>query len=1163
MKLFHVIQAALVATALVSIPASAQDLFALPAATDSSANNQAVNFSPTTLKVQGQFVVGPGAYRIISNIDSSKYYVLSSDAQAPLTTVTQNGSVVKTIPGIYSGVSGAVLTPDGATLYAISAGGLFAFNTSNDQPITLPQQTTNYIAVDVDASLDSTKLFAILSSSFNSKLRVISNSTHLLLTELLLPATPTSVTVGPNGLVYVSALNVIVEVDPNSFLILHEYTIAGTPGKLAFSPDGRYAIANNTVTGPSVTAVTLIDLQAHAVVGSVDNSALASGSYLNSIWPISAGQALGYAASAGQLYTITYSPLSIAPSTLLPQNKPPVDVTVSGDLAFGSHTTTASLFYATSSTLVQIAIASGAATESVFTPDYVQSLSSTSPALTGTPAGLLLYGNNQQLVLGAASQPIVVRAVDAQGNPLSGVAVQFVPPAGVAIQNTQVTTNMLGYASTTFTAPLVSGTLAIQANVAGGLTAAFSHNVGSAGPGGVPAALSVVAGQGQLGYEVTLASAGGSPLSVLVTDINGVPVPGAEVDFNLAQGNGSLVLFQSNGQVVTFNHLQVNTDSTGVASIDMVTPAIQNLYPGFDQEVINASLANGLSTPIYFTTISHREGVTVTLKAPLVGTNYSGPAGSIIKSAFKYQIVSSAGPGIPNVSMVIIPSGDPAKTPSGACAGTPLSDGDGVLTCDLVLNGVLGSSQIVPQVGYFVHSLPFNITITAGPPSKFAIVQGNTQSGKGGTVLPLALIARLEDSYGNLLPKIPVTWSVVSGSAAITQSTTITNSYADTLAYLTLGATPGNVIVAVTAGTGANAATGIFTATVLVTPGNIASVSGDTQSANLNQPFGAPLVARALDNEVVPVPVPGATISFAVVSGDVTLSAPSAITDVNGNGGVNVTAGSAVGPVVVSATYAGFTTLFHLNVTNNPANIQFQNGASFQVTGANPGAIAPGEIVTIIGDSLTTGVQGVLTPGSGLATELGGVQVLFGGIPAPLFAVVNSNGNQQINALVPFELGAATSTSVTISNSAGSTTLTNIPVQPLSPGFFQFVLNGQSLMVAVRASDGQYLSPLNPAKPGDTVIAFVNGLGQATPALTSSAPGSSELVTAPITITVNGEPAANVTAQYQSQAYGLYLVWFTLPSDLNGGVYPVTLSAVGSDTNVYSAQSTFIAVSGN
>ena len=188
-----------------------------------------------------------------------------------------------------------------------------------------------------------------------------------------------------------------------------------------------------------------------------------------------------------------------------------------------------------------------------------------------------------------------------------------------------------------------------------------------------------MAGQGQLGYEVTLASAGGSPLSVLVTDINGVPVPGAEVDFNLAQGNGSLVLFQSNGQVVTFNHLQVNTDSTGVASIDMVTPAIQNLYPGFDQEVINASLPNGLSTPIYFTTISHREGVTVTLKAPLVGTNYSGPAGSIIKSAFKYQIVSSAGPGIPNVSMVIIPSGDPAKTPSGACAGTPLSDGDGVL----------------------------------------------------------------------------------------------------------------------------------------------------------------------------------------------------------------------------------------------------------------------------------------------------------------------------------------------------------------------------------------------------------------------------------------------------------------------------------------------------
>ena len=71
------------------------------------------------------------------------------------------------------------------------------------------------------------------------------------------------------------------------------------------------------------------------------------------------------------------------------------------------------------------------------------------------------------------------------------------------------------------------------------------------------------------------------------------------------------------------------------------------------------------------------------------------------------------------------------------------------------------------------------------------------------------------------------------------------------------------------------------------------------------------------------------------------------------------------------------------------------NSASFVA-----GTIVPGELVTLFGAGIgpATPVAGQLVDGT-LPTELGGVKVLVGGVPAPLLYV--SSG--QINAVVPFE----------------------------------------------------------------------------------------------------------------------------------------------------------------
>lgn len=78
--------------------------------------------------------------------------------------------------------------------------------------------------------------------------------------------------------------------------------------------------------------------------------------------------------------------------------------------------------------------------------------------------------------------------------------------------------------------------------------------------------------------------------------------------------------------------------------------------------------------------------------------------------------------------------------------------------------------------------------------------------------------------------------------------------------------------------------------------------------------------------------------------------------------------------------------------------------------------------------------------------------------------------------------------------------------------------------------------------------------------ISSDTPGAGQAVNAAVTVTVNGHTAQNVSAVYQSQAYGIYLVSFQVPTVLHTGIYPLTLSAVGPDSKTYAGPSTFIPV---
>jgi uncharacterized protein (TIGR03437 family) len=133
---------------------------------------------------------------------------------------------------------------------------------------------------------------------------------------------------------------------------------------------------------------------------------------------------------------------------------------------------------------------------------------------------------------------------------------------------------------------------------------------------------------------------------------------------------------------------------------------------------------------------------------------------------------------------------------------------------------------------------------------------------------------------------------------------------------------------------------------------------------------------------------------------------------------------------------------------------------------------APGSLVSIFGTNLAPSTTGAVVSNGVLATNVGGTQVRFANIPAPLLYVSPT----QINAQVPFGIatGARAVRVITAAGSVSSTDETRLlQVSAVAPSIF----------VAVKASDFSLITPANPVNPGDALAVFATGLGAGSPAV--------------------------------------------------------------------------------
>ena len=1147
--------------------------------------------------------------------------------------------------GVYQvPVNTAVLTPDDTKL-VLGENLLHIFDVSNING-PYPELTGTGLAIpnvvtvaDVAIDYDSQIAYVLGTGVTQSFLSTVSLSSFTIGQTITVPTGATTVTIGPTGLLYVTSPNTITEIDPASLLTTTNGTITVTlnPGKPVFTPAippvmEQYLVSADPAPVAGGSGAVLVDLTTHAQAGSVPSvlNSSAAATPITALYPISDTTIDAYVAGNTTLYSLLIG--SNGGMILTPPS-------FAGSLtAAGSSTTnveaftTAPGFGAAGRNAPQYVFVADSSTNIAYEIDPVSSavvtqfpLQNFPGAMTyfvptnpgGTPTTVLTYGNNQTIIPGTASLPLVIRVLDQNGIPVGGLSVSFklnpipntdptAPIVYPAMLNPQlvpgytgINTGSDGYAEVT----LISGTTApdlgaIPVSVtAGNVSTSFTVNVGATSA--TAAALSIVSGQGQVVYQnanpnpainpdtnlpfVPLFASTPNPLVVKATDASGNPVPNAAVTFTIVPNSPG-------GTPVT---TMVTTDSTGQATATFPSSELfpSGFIPAFAQSTTNfatetiAATTGTLTADFYLTTIlsalvtaqscttpppclTNVPQFNLKLIKPAYASTITGAANSTLPSAV--QVVVTTIPNnisVPNVG-ITVNTGTSTTVTNAMCSeptgsGVILTDSTGTATCDLHLNGIAGSLPLfVTATQQQAGVVGFGtLTITPNPTATISIVSGNNQLINESTNTSPFTIQVL-DSSNNPIPFTPVTWQITSGSGTLTSVSTTTDINGMASATGVIATTPGQATVTATVGT----VTATFAFTIGAAAGNIVVSSGDNQQAQQSATFSAPLVVQVLDIDGNPAPFAGVTFSVATANSGVTfVSTPTGATsvtettDANGMASVQVIAGTAPEPITIAVTSTGATasSFFTLTVLSlSPSSVQVFNAASFT------SGISPGSLISLTGINLTPTIQNVVSDPTTLQNS--GYSASINGVTAPILALVNENGAQQINLQVPFEVTPG-ATTIMVQTPQGTDTV-NATVSALSPGIFTngtVTVNGSSFPQAVALrSDGSYISATNPAHEGEMITFFATGLGQTTPtAVTGSVGVPEQLVFSPLYVAINHLSTTVSSAVYETGSVGVYAITTQVPAETTTGPgQPLSLFMLDSTGAGYNAPDVYIPI---
>jgi uncharacterized protein (TIGR03437 family) len=207
------------------------------------------------------------------------------------------------------------------------------------------------------------------------------------------------------------------------------------------------------------------------------------------------------------------------------------------------------------------------------------------------------------------------------------------------------------------------------------------------------------------------------------------------------------------------------------------------------------------------------------------------------------------------------------------------------------------------------------------------------------------------------------------------------------------------------------------------------------------------------------------------------------------------------------------------------------------------GGVSPGEIITVFGQNLGPAeLVGLELTGNGrVATQLGGVRVLFDGIAAPL--VYAAAG--QLSAVVPYAIAGRGQINLQTEYRGVRSNAIALPVLTAKPALFSVDSSGGG-PGAILNEDGSVNGVNRPARPGSVVVLFGTGEGLPEPvpedgSVTGALPLPRPVL--PVRVTIGGRDAEVLYAgSAPSLVAGVLQLNVLLPAGVSGSALAIRVS---------------------
>ena len=814
---------------------------------------------------------------------------------------------------------------------------------------------------------------------------------------------------------------------------------------------------------------------------------------------------------------------------------------------------------------------------------------------SGTNQYVTVYGNATGLAAGTYQGSVTVTL----NGTSTSITVNFVVGSGSGTG----TGGSVAPTSLQFNSQVGNSSSLIAQNITNSVTGAFTTSVAS---GATWLTVSPAAGTGpsliSVSVNPTSLAASATPYSGSFTVVTPAGSTTVNVTYFLSSSTvvfanpGVLNISYTGGQTNPSTSFQVVSSDGSAVSVSgsssqswvTVTP-LGNTTPTAMLLNINASsLANGLN--VATVGISSTAGNT-SLSVPIVvnvsnSTGTGTGTGSLTLGSSSLTFNAQVNGSAPSTQSLTVtassstPYTATASTQSGNTTWLSISPSGGLNTAS-----TSSLTVSVNQAGLAVGNYNGTISLvssggTQTVPVTLVVSTTGTGGGTSGNVTLSPTSMTFNYTQGGTVPGgqgFNVTTSSGNGTSisySVASTTATGGNWLQT--NVTSGFTPGAVNVVLNSSVVSALSPGTYTGTVTVSPNGgspstvsvslvvqgLPTVSATPLTINLTYQAGSTVNPSA----VIQVSGSAANLSFTATPSSAGFLQVSPASGTTGNNGATVnvnvtptglTAGTYQGTVVIAGT-SGATGSSTVNVTLTVTAPLPTISAVVNSASGTAGPVSPGEIVSIYGPAAnpigpSPAVSFTLSNGV-VPTTLGGVQVLFNGIPAPLLAVSST----QINAVVPYNVAGVFAPYVQVKYQGQSSNAFSLTAAATAPGLFTQNQSGSG-PGAILNQDNSVNGPSHPAAKGSVIVLYGTGEGATSPASTAGTVTCSSCTVSqlpvpllPVTVTFVDSNNARYPANYlyAGEAPGLVAgviqVDAVVPANVPSGTLQVIVGVGGA-----------------